>query len=87
MNELNFDKQDIYFVSDGLSALRELKRVAKEQRGNGGLLGDAAEPYYKLLVLDYYMPGMNGLDVIKKARNYYHTKSLQFPKVVLYTAI
>jgi CheY-like chemotaxis protein len=42
---------------------------------------------FSLLILDYHLPYINGLDVIEKCRESYKKAGIAFPKVAILTAI
>ena len=42
---------------------------------------------FSLLILDYHLPNMSGLDVVKQCREVYEKEGVPFPKVAILTAI
>jgi CheY-like chemotaxis protein len=62
--ELNIDKRDIHFCNDGAEActaiLENMKKCASPR--------DSKVQEFSLLILDYHLPYINGLDVIKQCK-------------------
>lgn len=73
--EMGIELKNIVFCQDGQEALEQIKDSVSNNNG------------FNLLILDYNMPFLSGLDVIKQSKTIYQTAKTKMPKVLMLTAI
>ena len=81
ISELGLKKENIDFCSDGAQATEQILNDMEKKMGNEN------HQQYNLMILDYHLPFLNGLDVIKKCKEIYTKKGVPFPRVLILTAI
>ena len=69
---IGVDLKNIEYVFDGLEALTLLVNNMKLCRDNLDYL-------FSLIIIDYHIPTMDGLEVIKKGRERFKINNLPFP--------
>ena len=50
-------------------------------------LDDPTKSLFSLIILDYNIPHMSGLEVLKKAKQEYDYREKEYPKVIMMTVI
>jgi DNA-binding response OmpR family regulator len=74
---MGIKKNNISYCFDGMEALAMLINSTKNPQSFN----------YSLVIIDYNLPTMDGLDVIKKARDRFKNVGFAFPTVVMLTAV
>jgi len=68
------------FCDDGAAAFNELMV-------NLARCKNSESETFQLVIMDYHMPSLNGIDVITRCRKVYDEDGFFFPRAVLLTAI
>lgn len=74
---MGIQKNNIAYCFDGMEALTMLINSTKSTKTVN----------FSLIIIDYHIPTMDGLDVIKKARDRFKNDGFPFPTVVMLTAV
>ena len=81
-DQFNITENDIVFAADGQKALKHIEHTLTLADN-----GSEIVKLYDLLIMDYQMPQMNGLEVIRKIMPIYNRKKIPLPKIVFATAV
>jgi CheY-like chemotaxis protein len=74
---MGIQKSNIAYCFDGMEALTMLINSTKSEKTVN----------FSLVIIDYHIPTLDGLDVIKKARDRFKNDGFTFPTVVMLTAV
>jgi len=94
VNQFKLSKeQDIVFIDDGKEALNELKlsikgEMKQRQRVKENRANQVEKEWlFDAIMLDYEMPTLSGLAIIRKVKDKFTKKNLPMPRVLLLASI